>query len=53
MVTGTFSDGPLQQVVFGLQLGDAITALQKLPEFLRREESKLHWWLLAVRRAGP
>ena len=35
----TFSNRSLQQVVFGLQLGDEITALQKLPEFLWRVES--------------
>lgn len=32
----TFAKRPLQQVVFGLQFGDEITALQKLPEFLWR-----------------
>lgn len=35
---GTFAEGPLQQVVFRLQFGDEITALQKLAEFLRRIE---------------
>lgn len=35
----TFTEGPLQQVVFGLQLGDEITALQKLTEFLWSIES--------------
>lgn len=32
----TFAESPLQQVVFSLQFGDEITALQKLPEFLWR-----------------
>lgn len=35
----TFAQRPLQQVMFGLQFGDEITALQKLPEFLWRIES--------------
>lgn len=35
----TFTERPLQQVMFGLQFGDEITALQKLPEFLWRIES--------------
>lgn len=35
----TFTKTPLQQVMFGLQFGDEITALQILPEFLWRNES--------------
>lgn len=35
----TFTERPLQYVVFGLQFGDEITALQKLPKFLWRIES--------------
>lgn len=35
----TFTKCPLQQIVFGLQFGDEITALQKLTEFLWRIES--------------